>query len=91
MGCGQHSKSFRKQRVNPPFARCPAPTAGNKNHATGRFLLRRWAVVVLLVLVLSPYLLKVLLLLKMVLAAAKVVFFPYSMLGSRESFVLGYV
>lgn len=47
--------------------------------------------VVLLVLVLSPYLVKVLLLLKMVLAAAKVVFFPYSMLGSRESFVLGLV
>lgn len=45
--------------------------------------------IVLLALLLSPHLLKVLLLLKMVLAAAKVVFFPYSMLGSRESFVLG--
>lgn len=51
--------------------------------------LPRIAVAVLLVLLLSPLVWKVLLFLKMVLAAAKVVFFPYSMVGSREDFKLG--
>lgn len=49
----------------------------------------RAAVAILLVLLLSPLAWKVLLFLKMVLAAAKVVFFPYSMVGSREDFKLG--
>lgn len=44
---------------------------------------------VLLVLLLFPVVWKMLLVLKMVFVAAKVVFFPYSMVGSREDFKLG--
>ncbi|CAN0206003.1 unnamed protein product [Ascophyllum nodosum] len=50
----------------------------------------RIAVIVLLVMLLFPILWQVLLFLRMMLAASKVVFFPYSMVGSREDFALGY-
>lgn len=43
----------------------------------------------LLVLLLYPIVWKFLLLLRTIMAAAKVVFFPYSMVGSREDFKLG--
>lgn len=49
----------------------------------------RVSVGVLLVLLLFPLVWKMLLVLKMVFIAAKVVFFPYSMVGSREDFKLG--
>lgn len=45
--------------------------------------------VALLLVLLFPILWKFLVLLKTVMAAAKVVFFPYSMVSSREDFKLG--
>lgn len=51
----------------------------------------RAAVCVLCVLLLLPILWRVMTFLHTVLAAAKVVFFPYAMVGSREDFKLGCV
>ncbi|CAN0296612.1 unnamed protein product [Ectocarpus fasciculatus] len=52
--------------------------------------MHRIAVAALLVLLLFPVVWRVLMFVRVVLAAAKVVFFPYSMISSREDFKLGY-